>query len=130
MDRRTEIERWHGGCEHIDETERLMIGHEMAAAFFAVLAHADRSLLIHADMFGACRHPHRSRLPKRESIDRPSRPRAARSAVTVTHNVGRSGDFKFNGTAKAFAGMRCHGRYLRCCCEGYGRRGAISSMRA
>jgi len=58
MDGRTELERWQGGCKDIDETEWRMIGHEMAAAFFAVLALTDRSLLIHADMLGAWQAAH------------------------------------------------------------------------
>jgi hypothetical protein len=46
-----------------------MTGHQMAAAFLAILALAHWRLLVHADMIGAGRDPYGAGLPERESVD-------------------------------------------------------------
>jgi hypothetical protein len=47
-----------------------MIGHQMPAAFCAILSLADFGLLEHRDMLGPRRYPHGLQLPKTEGIHR------------------------------------------------------------
>jgi hypothetical protein len=54
-----------------------MIGHKMATAFPAVLPLTDFCLLEHGNMFRTLSDPHGAGLPKRESIDRATRPGSA-----------------------------------------------------
>src|ERR671919_169791 len=66
---------------------------------------------------------HGFRLPQGERIHRPSRPRTARTAMTIAHALRRSGDFQFHSAAKTASevshldgplgfGLSC-GRHLR-----------------
>ena len=72
-----ELERRKCGRKHIYQTERRVIGHQMASAFFAELALTHWRLLKHANMLCPGSNPHRIRFPKRESVDRSARPRTA-----------------------------------------------------
>jgi len=57
------------GGEHIDQSERGVVGQEMPTALFTILPLADRCFLERANVLGASRDPNRRRLPKRESVD-------------------------------------------------------------
>src|SRR6185295_13203526 len=107
-----ELERRDGGRIHVDQSERRMIGHHVAAAFLAVLPLAYRRLLIHADMLGTGRDLHGLGFPERERIYRSRRPRAARTAMTITHAFRLAGDLDMHRTAKTFALVCRHRRLL------------------
>src|SRR5262249_5269897 len=87
-----------------------MIGHQMSAAFLAVLALAQRRLLEYADMFRASGDFHRVRLPERKGIDRSARPGAARYAMAVAHGFRLAGHFDLDASAEAFAFVCFHFR--------------------
>ena len=69
-----EGERWDRGGEYVDEAQGRMIGHQVSAAFAAILALALRGLLECGHMLGARCDAHGIRLPEAESVDRPAGP--------------------------------------------------------
>src|SRR5215469_12085261 len=79
-----------------------MVGHQMAAAFAAILPLAELGLLEHPDMLGASRDAHGFRLPEAEGVDGAARPGAAGCAVTVTHGFRRTGCLDLDSAAEAF----------------------------
>ena len=68
-----------GGGKHIDQAEWRVIGHEMPAAFGAILPLARLCFLEHRDVFGAGRNAHRLGLPETEGVHRIARTRSGRS---------------------------------------------------
>src|SRR6476661_8144464 len=75
VDAWTELQRRQSGGKHIYQSQRRVVGHQMASAFRAVRPLARWRLHEHADMLGTGCDLHGIRLPKREGVDRPSRPR-------------------------------------------------------
>src|SRR6266851_1981354 len=53
VDARAKLQRRQCGRKHIDQSQRRVIGHQMAPAFLAVLPLAHCRLLEHANMLGA-----------------------------------------------------------------------------
>src|SRR5262249_58542399 len=92
-----------------DHPQGGMIDHQMPAALLAVLPLAEGRCLDGADVFGAGRHANRVGLPERERIDRSSRPRSARAAVTITHALGLARGFEMDRSAEAFTFVCRHG---------------------
>jgi GNAT superfamily N-acetyltransferase len=103
MHTRLEVEIRNRRGEDVDEAERRVGGHQVTAAFRAILPLADRSFLEHRNIFGACRDSHRLRLPETEGVDGSAGPRPAGAAVTIAHRLRRARDLDFDRTAKAFA---------------------------
>ncbi len=83
-----EVECRERGREHVHEAERRMIGHQVAAAFRAILALAERCLGEGRDVLGSRFDPHGSGLPKAEGVHRPPGPGTARPAMTIAHGLG------------------------------------------
>jgi hypothetical protein len=75
----------------------------MAAAFGAVLPRTELRFLEHREMFSAVFDPHGFGFPQTEGVDGAAGPRAAGSAMAITHRFRRSRNFDFNRAAKAFA---------------------------
>src|SRR5690242_16055127 len=110
-----------------------MIGHEMAAAFAAILPLAHRRLLERGDMLGAAGDAHRLGLPEREGVHRAARPGAAGAAMAIAHRFRRAGRFEMDGAAETFAFVCRHGRELLSLSDGLsvsGAAGAASSRSA
>src|ERR1700722_16701862 len=105
MDAGREFKRRNRRHEDIDEADRRMIGHQVAAAFRAIFALAQLRLLKCPNMFGSGRDPHCLRLPKAEGVHRPSRPGTAGAAMTVAHGLRRPHDLQFNCAAEAISKM-------------------------
>ena len=82
-----------------------MIGHQVTTALPAVLALAERRLLESRNMLGSRFDLDRLRLPEAEGVDRPARPRATGTAMTITHGLGRTPDHKSDGSAKTASGL-------------------------
>jgi hypothetical protein len=80
-----------------------MIGHEMPAAFGAILPLAQFCFLEHRDVFGAGRDAHRFGLPKTEGIHRTAGPGTTGAAMAIAHRLRGAGDFELNRAAKAFS---------------------------
>src|SRR5580704_1694834 len=80
-----------------------MVGHQMPAAFAAILPLAELALLEHADMLGAGRDAHGLRFPEAAGVDGAARPGAAGCAVTITHGFRRTGCLDLDRAAGAFA---------------------------
>src|SRR5579863_3110744 len=80
----------------------------MPPALLAVLPLAHRRLLKHANVLGPGRDLYGVWLPEGKSIDRSTRPRTARSAMTVAHCFRFPGDFQSNSTAKTLSRIFCH----------------------
>jgi hypothetical protein len=64
-----------------------MIGHQVPAAFHAILTLAEFSLLKCRDMLGSRCDPHRFRLPEAEGVYKPVGPRTTRSTMTIAHGL-------------------------------------------
>src|SRR5689334_15680013 len=109
MDGRLEVERGQGGVEDVDETERWMVRHQMAAALGAVFAFAERGLGEGRDVIRARRDLYRLGLPQAEGVHRSARPRATGPAVAIAHRFGRAADLQGNRAAKTASTMS-HGR--------------------
>jgi hypothetical protein len=62
-----------------------MLGEEVAAAGFAPFAMTALRLVVSTDVVSAPRDLDRFGFPKREGVDRPRRPAAARIAMAITH---------------------------------------------
>jgi hypothetical protein len=75
--------------------------HQVPATVFAVLPLAEGGFLKRHDVLSPGLDLYRIRFPETESVDRASRPGAAGGAMTITHRLRRTGDFKLNGAAKA-----------------------------
>src|SRR6516162_3391735 len=103
MHARLEIEFWKRGGEDVDQAKRRMLGHQVAAAFGAILPLAELGFLKHSDVFHAGRDPYRVGLPEAEGVDRAARPRPAGTAMTIAHGLRRTGDLDLDSSAKAFA---------------------------
>src|SRR2546430_4679367 len=80
---RLEFQRRDGRGVDVDETERRMVGHEVAAAALAILAIAHLGLGELAEEFGALGDADVLRLPQRESVDGRGRPGTAGGAGTT-----------------------------------------------
>src|SRR5580698_2170644 len=90
-----------------------MICHNMSAAFFAVLPLTDFRLLKHRNIFCTGDDPHSDWLPKGEGIDRATRPRSARSTMTISHCFWLARNLQVDCSAEAFAFVCCrHCRLL------------------
>src|SRR4029453_11110728 len=76
METGIERQRGQGRRKHVDQSERWMGGHEMTAAFLAILPLTHWRLLEHADMLGTGRDPHGGGVPGGERVDGTARPRA------------------------------------------------------
>ena len=72
-----EFERRQRCREHVHQAQCRVIGHQVAAAFVAILPLAERRLLEHGNVVGAGGDLHRIRLPQRERVDRAAGPRSA-----------------------------------------------------
>jgi hypothetical protein len=92
--------------EHINQSQGRMIGHEVPAAFLAILPLANLGLLKHSDMLGSRSYPHGFGLPKTKGVHRAARPRATRTAMAVAHGFRLTGNFQMNCPAKTFACAR------------------------
>src|SRR5579883_2563324 len=103
-----ELQGGYGRRVHVDQSQRRMVGHEMAAAPLAVLTLADRRLLVHRDVLGAFGHADRIRLPERKCIHRTAGPRTARTAVTIAHALRLARDLDLHRAAETLAAMRRH----------------------
>src|SRR5579883_2072364 len=101
VDRRLEVERRDRRRVDVDEAERRMIRHDMAATLLAVLPLAERRLLVGRDVLGAGRDLDRLRLPQAEGVHRAGGPRPARPAMAIAHRLRRSRDLQFYGAAEA-----------------------------
>src|SRR5207244_10580000 len=106
MDTGNEIKSRNWCGEHVHETQRRMIGHEMPAALCAILALTERRLLESRDVPGPRCDPHGLRLPEAEGVDRSARPGSAGTAMAVTHGFRRPGSFQLDRAAKATSDMR------------------------
>jgi hypothetical protein len=80
-----------------------MIGHQVPAAFLAVLALAGRILDEGRDVLPAFGDAHSTRLPESERVDRARRPRAAGAAMAVAHRLWLALDFDLDASAEARA---------------------------
>ncbi len=108
VDAGRELQRRQRRREHIDQSERRVRGHHVAAALLAELPLAHRCLLEHGEVLGARHDPHRIGLPEREGVDRPARPRAAGAAMAIAHAFGLTRDLDLHGAAEALALMCSH----------------------
>ena len=95
----------------IDQAEWRVIGHEMPAAFGAILPLTRFRLLEHRDVFGTGRDPHRLGLPKTEGVHRAAGPRTAGAAMAIAHRLRSAGDLEFDRAAKAFS-CEAHKHFL------------------
>src|SRR6267142_7253203 len=87
-----------------------MIGHQMTPAFPAIFALAGRRLREGRDMFLAGGYSYRLRLPQRECVHGPARPRSARTAVTIAHGFRCAADLDLHGATEAVTDM-IHGSF-------------------
>src|ERR1700687_2576001 len=100
-----------------------MIGHEVPAAFLAILPLANVGLLEHRDMLGSRSYPHCLRLPKTKGVHRAAGPRTTRTAMTVAHGFRVTGNFQMNCATKTPAFV-CH---RHCCLLRVGNSGPCCS---
>jgi len=91
---------------NVHHAQRWMVGHEMTAAFCAVLPVVHARFHEVADQTGARRDRDVFGLPQGESIHRRGRPRSARIAMAIPHCLRRSVHFDFDSSAEA-APMMC-----------------------
>ena len=98
---RNEVERGDRCGEHIHETYGRMIGHEVSAAFGAILPLAEWRLLEGSHTLRSCGNPHRLGLPEAEGVHRSARPGPAGLAMTIAHRLRFSGCNQLDGTAEA-----------------------------
>jgi hypothetical protein len=89
-----------------------MIGHQVPAAFGAILPLADLGLLEYGDMLGPGGYPNGLRLPKSEGVHRSAGPRTARTAMTIAHGFRFTGNFDMNCPAKTLPFVRRRHRCL------------------
>jgi hypothetical protein len=82
-----------------------MIGHEMTAALRTVLALTHRRLLERRNMLRPRRDRYRFRLPQGERVHWPAGPRAAGTAMAISHPFRRTGDLNFDRAAKTASSM-------------------------
>ena len=66
---RLERQRRQRSGEHVDQSERGVVGQEMPTALFTILPLADRCFLERTNVLGTGRDPDPRRLPKREGVD-------------------------------------------------------------
>jgi hypothetical protein len=92
---------------NVHHAQRWMVGHEMTAAFRAVLPVAQARFHEVTDQTGARRDGHVFGLPQGERIHRRGRPRSARIAMAIPHRLRRSVHFDFDSSAEA-APLMCH----------------------
>src|SRR6185312_7899264 len=85
----------------VDERERRMGGHQVAAALGAIAPQAEVRLLEGREMLAALGDANVLGIPQRECIDGPGGPRAARRAMAVTHGDGCAGGFELDCAAEA-----------------------------
>src|SRR3954453_23794322 len=102
---RIEVERRDRGGIDVDQAEGRMIGHEMAAAFGAVLSAAGLGLHEAGDVLRTLGDLHVLGLPEREGVHRAGRPGAAGAAVAVAHGLRCAGHLNRDGAAEAVDGM-------------------------
>src|SRR5262245_60971119 len=98
---------------NIDEPHLRVVGHDVAAAFLAILPLAVRRLLVGGDKLGSFGDAHGAGLPQREGVDRRSRPRTARSTVAVTHALRRARRFELDRPAETLTAISRHFHLLR-----------------
>ena len=91
--------------ENVHQSQSGMLGHQVTAAFLAILTLAEGSLLECCDVLGPGFDLHCFRLPETEGIYRPAGPRATRTAMTIAHALGRSSDLNLNCAAKTFSNV-------------------------
>ena len=111
VDPRRERERRNRRGEHVDELERRVLGHQVAAALLAVLAVAELRLREGRDVLCPLGDLHGFGLPQAEGVHRSARPRATRTAMAVAHRLGISVDLELDRPAEASSGV-FHGRDL------------------
>src|SRR5258705_12569716 len=75
----------------------------MAAAGLAPFAHALLGLGVSGDLVGAFGDANRLGRPQRESVDRSGRPRAAGTAMAISHRHRLTGHAELDIAAEAFA---------------------------
>src|ERR1700756_4671102 len=92
----------------VDQPERGMIGHEMAAAALAVLAGAPPRPGGIVGVMRAFGGPHLLALPQREGVDGCGRPGAAGRAMAIAHGFRHAIHLDFHRAAEAFALVRSH----------------------
>src|SRR6266516_61365 len=83
-----------------------MIGHQVPAAFPAILPLAEFSLLERREVLGSRCDPYRLRLPEAEGVYGPARPRATRTAMTIAHLFRCPRHLQFYCAAKAASKVR------------------------
>src|SRR4029453_13299569 len=105
MDRRRESERGDGRRKDVDQPERRVVGHQVAAALLAVFAVADRRLGERRHMLLPPGDAHRLGSPQAKGIHGSTRPGAARTAVAVPHRFGRTTHLDLNGATETVAEM-------------------------
>jgi hypothetical protein len=88
------------GGKNVHQPQRRMVGHQMAAAFGAISALAERGLGKGRDMLGAFGNFHGFGLPETEGIDRAAGPGPAGPAMAISHGFRIAADFDLNGAAK------------------------------
>src|SRR5688572_23078478 len=78
-----------------------MVGHQVSAAFRAVLPLAERRLLEGGHLLRPCGNPHRLGLPEAESVHRSAGPGPAGLAMTIAHCLWFAGHLQLDSTAEA-----------------------------
>ena len=96
---------------NIHHAQRRMVGHEMTAAFRAVLPVAHARFHEVADQAGARGNLDVFGLPQAERIHGSGRPGPARIAVAISHRLRRSVHFDFDSSAEAVPLMCRHVRF-------------------
>src|SRR3546814_9605519 len=112
-------------CSSDLQAERRVVGHQVAAAFGAILALAEFGLLERREVIGAGGDPHRVRFPQAEGVDRTAEPGPARCAMAIAHALRLADDFQLDRAAEATSNM-AHGS-LPCRPAGFRARGAPAS---
>src|SRR5262249_52743454 len=105
---RLEFQRRNSRGIDVDEPERRMVGHEVAAAALAILAVAHLGLGELAEMFRALGDADVLRLPQREGVDGRGRPGAAGGAMAITHAFRRALHLDLDRAAETFALVSSH----------------------
>ena len=77
----------------VHQAEGWMVGHEVAATSGAILPFAIGCLGKPTEEFLALGNFYTLRIPKGKGIDRTDRPRAARTAMAISHHLWRTGRF-------------------------------------
>jgi len=89
--------------QDVDESQRRVVGHQVAAAFLAESALAHIRLLVGGEVLGTGGDPNGPGLPEAEGVDRATRPGPARTAMTIPHAFGVAVDLQLDGATETLA---------------------------